>query len=88
MLTGARAAMSWLREGSSVAQQQVIRDFAVSRARALKDVKARLPVRQRAGMPKPKKKREARGARREARGARREARGARREARGARREAR
>ncbi|MET7543990.1 hypothetical protein ABZT15_48730, partial [Streptomyces sp. NPDC005507] len=35
MLTGARACMGWLREGSSVPQQQVIRDFAKSRAKAL-----------------------------------------------------
>ncbi|GAA0704002.1 RNA-guided endonuclease TnpB family protein [Kitasatospora atroaurantiaca] len=59
MLTEARAAMGWLREGSSVPQQQIIRDFARSRAKAQKDIKAKLPVRQRAGMPKPKKKREA-----------------------------
>ncbi|MFZ3500206.1 RNA-guided endonuclease InsQ/TnpB family protein [Streptomyces sp. 5.8] len=56
MLTGARAANVWLREGSSVPQQQLIRDFGKSRAKALKDVKARLPMRQRAGMPKYKKK--------------------------------
>ncbi|MEU2658883.1 transposase [Streptomyces sp. NPDC007325] len=58
MLTEARSAMGWLREGSSVPQQQIVRDFAKSRARALKDIKAKLPMRQRAGMPKPKKKRE------------------------------
>ncbi|MET7845739.1 RNA-guided endonuclease TnpB family protein, partial [Streptomyces sp. NPDC005356] len=40
MLTGARTCMGWLREGSSVPQQQVIRDFAKSRAKALKDIKA------------------------------------------------
>ncbi|MEV4917327.1 transposase [Streptomyces tirandamycinicus] len=57
MLTGARRSMTWLREGSSVPQQQIIRDFATSRAKAQKDVKAGLPVRQRAGMPRPKKKR-------------------------------
>lgn len=56
MLTQARAANTWLREGSCVPQQQIIRDFAKSRAKALKDIKARLPVRQRAGMPKYKKK--------------------------------
>ncbi|MFE2037284.1 RNA-guided endonuclease InsQ/TnpB family protein [Streptomyces scopuliridis] len=56
MLTEARARNVWLREGSSVPQQQIIRDFGKSRAKALKDVKARLPVRQRAGMPKYKKK--------------------------------
>lgn len=59
MLTDARAAMSWLREGASVPQQQIIRDFAKSRAKALKDIKAKLPRHRRAGMPKPKKKREA-----------------------------
>nr|QIY76323.1 transposase [Streptomyces sp. RLB1-33] len=56
MLTQARTAMLWLREGSSVPQQQLIRDFAKSRAKALKDIKARLPMRQRAGMPRYKKK--------------------------------
>lgn len=59
MLTEARTAMGWLGEGASVPQQQTIRDFAKSRAKALKDIKAKLPVRRRAGMPKPKKKREA-----------------------------
>ncbi|MES5818224.1 transposase [Streptomyces sp. RG80] len=59
MLTAARQATSWLREGSSVPQQQVIRDFGTSRAKAHKDIKKRLPQRQRAGMPKYKKKREA-----------------------------
>ncbi|MEU6769315.1 transposase [Streptomyces sp. NPDC046853] len=60
MLTDARRAMGWLREGSSVVQQQLIRDFAKSRAKALGDIKSGLPVRQRAGMPRFKKKREAR----------------------------
>ena len=59
MLTEARAAMSWLREGASVPQQQTIRDFAKSRAKAIKDIKAKLPVRQRAGMPRIKRKRDA-----------------------------
>jgi putative transposase len=59
MLTEARAANAWLAEGASVPQQQLIRDFGKSRAKALKDIKARLPMRQRAGMPKYKKKREA-----------------------------
>ncbi|MFZ3472870.1 RNA-guided endonuclease InsQ/TnpB family protein [Streptomyces sp. 4.24] len=59
MLTGARTVNVWLREGSSVPQQQLIRDFGKSRAKALKDVKARLPMRQRAGMPKYKKKHQA-----------------------------
>ncbi|MBZ9639038.1 MULTISPECIES: RNA-guided endonuclease InsQ/TnpB family protein [Streptomyces] len=59
MLTEARAITPWLAEGSSVPQQQLIRDFAKSRAKALKDITERLPVRQRAGMPRHKKKREA-----------------------------
>lgn len=56
MLTEARTMNAWLREGSSVPQQQIIRDFAKSRAKALKDIKNRLPQRQRAGMPTYKKK--------------------------------
>lgn len=59
LLTKARGAMSWLREGASVPQQQTIRDFAKSRAKALKDIKAKLPRRQRAGMPRSRKKRQA-----------------------------
>ncbi|MFG2393996.1 RNA-guided endonuclease InsQ/TnpB family protein [Streptomyces lavendulae] len=59
MLTGARRGMAWLREGSSVPQQQVIRDFAKSRSKALGDIKAKLPMRRRAGMPRIKRKREA-----------------------------
>ncbi|QPP10797.1 transposase [Streptomyces bathyalis] len=59
MLTETRGRTSWLSAGASVPQQQVIRDFAKSRAKALKDIKARLPMRQRAGMPTFKKKREA-----------------------------
>ncbi|ASU84114.1 transposase [Nocardiopsis gilva YIM 90087] len=58
MLTQARQTSAWLREGSSVPQQQTIRDFAKSRAKALKDIKERLPMRQRAGMPRWKKKRQ------------------------------
>jgi len=49
MLTEAPTANAWLREGSSVPQQQTIRGFAKSRAKALKDIKARLPQHQRAG---------------------------------------
>ncbi|MBT2511413.1 transposase, partial [Streptomyces sp. ISL-98] len=60
MLTEARSSMGWLREGSSVPQQQCIRDFGKSRAKAQKDVKDRLPMARRAGMPKYKRKREAR----------------------------
>jgi len=56
MLTGWRAGRRWLREGSSVAQKQTIRDFGKSRAKALKDIKEKLPVKQRAGMPKFRKR--------------------------------
>ncbi|MBN3931186.1 transposase [Streptomyces verrucosisporus] len=59
MLTEARAKLPWLREGASVPQQQTIRDFATSRAKAVKDIKAKLPVRRRAGMPRIRRKREA-----------------------------
>ncbi|MEU1669366.1 transposase [Streptomyces sparsogenes] len=59
MLTRARECMPWLREGSSVVQQQVIRDFAKSRAKAQKDIRERVPQRRRAGMPGWKRKREA-----------------------------
>lgn len=58
MLTEARKTTPWLREGSSVVQQQVIRDFGRARTKAHKDITERLPVRQRAGMPKWKTKRE------------------------------
>ncbi|MFI1396901.1 RNA-guided endonuclease InsQ/TnpB family protein [Streptomyces sp. NPDC020681] len=59
MLTEARARTAWLREGSSVPQQQIIRGFGRSRTKAHKDIKERLPVARRAGMPKRKTKREA-----------------------------
>ncbi|MEU2233050.1 RNA-guided endonuclease InsQ/TnpB family protein [Streptomyces vietnamensis] len=59
MLTDARKRTPWLREGSSVPQQQVVRDFGKARAKAQKDVKDRLPMHRRAGMPRWKKKREA-----------------------------
>ncbi len=52
MLTTWRRDLDWLRAGSSVPQQQVIRDFGRARAKALKDVKDRLPVCQRRGMPR------------------------------------
>jgi putative transposase len=60
MLTEARGVSPWLAEGASVPQQQVIRDFATSRAKALKDIKDRLPQQRRAQMPRWKKKRQAR----------------------------
>ncbi|MFF0773471.1 RNA-guided endonuclease InsQ/TnpB family protein [Nonomuraea wenchangensis] len=56
MLTGWRGEHDWLAAGASVPQQQIIRDFARSRTKALKDIKARLPMRQRAGMPRFKSK--------------------------------
>ncbi|MPY51385.1 RNA-guided endonuclease InsQ/TnpB family protein [Streptomyces acidicola] len=59
MLTEARACSRWLREGSSVVQQQVIRDFGRSRAKAHKDIQERLPMARRSGMPMWKTKREA-----------------------------
>ncbi|MFG2600825.1 RNA-guided endonuclease InsQ/TnpB family protein [Streptomyces sp. NPDC048462] len=59
LLTEARQPMAWLRAGTSVPQQQTIRDFAKSRAKALKDIKGKVPVRRRAGMPRMKRKREA-----------------------------
>ncbi|MEU5344292.1 transposase [Streptomyces sp. NPDC020766] len=59
LLTEARARTPWLRAGSSVVQQQVVRDFGRSRAKAHKDITERLPMARRAGMPKWKTRREA-----------------------------
>ncbi|MFI8947629.1 RNA-guided endonuclease InsQ/TnpB family protein [Streptomyces sp. NPDC053750] len=59
MLTEARACTPWLREGSSVPQQQVVRDFGRSRAKAHQDITGGLPLVRRAGMPKWKTRREA-----------------------------
>jgi putative transposase len=59
MLTRAREVTPWLAEGASVPQQQTIRDFAASRTKALKDVRNRLPLQRRAGLPRHKKKHEA-----------------------------
>lgn len=59
MLTQARKTTPWLREGSSVVQQQIIRDFGRSRARTYKDIEVGLSMTRRAGMPTYKKKREA-----------------------------
>lgn len=56
MLTGWRAAHGWLAARSSVPQQQTIRDFAKSRAKALTDIRNRVPVTRRAGMPKFRRK--------------------------------
>jgi putative transposase len=44
MLTEARARTPWLRAGSSVVQQQVIRDFGRSRAKAHKDIREAGPT--------------------------------------------
>ncbi|MFF3874407.1 RNA-guided endonuclease TnpB family protein, partial [Streptomyces sp. NPDC001978] len=52
MLTQARRLTPWLREGSSVPQQQLIRDFGKSRAKAQKDIRDRIPQQRRAGMPR------------------------------------
>ncbi|MFD5753378.1 RNA-guided endonuclease InsQ/TnpB family protein [Streptomyces sp. NPDC127033] len=60
MLTEARTRNTWLREGASFPQQQLVRDFGTSRAKAQKDIRDRLPMARRAGMPRWKKKREAR----------------------------
>ncbi|MGW4572466.1 RNA-guided endonuclease InsQ/TnpB family protein [Streptomyces sp. RK74B] len=59
MLTEARARTPWLREGSCVPQQQIIRDFGRSRAKAHKDITEGLPLARRAGMPTWKTRREA-----------------------------
>ncbi|WP_234544056.1 RNA-guided endonuclease InsQ/TnpB family protein [Streptomyces shenzhenensis] len=59
MLTEARTRTPWLRAGASVPQQQIIRDFGRSRAKAHKDIRGRLPMARRAGMPGHKKKRDA-----------------------------
>lgn len=56
MLTGWRREHAWLGEGASVPQQQSVRDFAASRAKALKDISKNLPQHRRAGMPRFKKK--------------------------------
>jgi putative transposase len=59
-LTRWRAEHEWLAAGSSVAQQQTIRDFGRARAKALKDRKDKnLSVRQRRGMPRFKSKQRA-----------------------------
>lgn len=48
--------VAWLALGSSVAQQQTVRDFAAARAKALLDRKNKIPVRQRRGLPRFKKR--------------------------------
>lgn len=56
MLTGWRKKHEWLGNGASVPQQQIIRDFGRARANSLMDIKNRVPVRKRAGMPRFKHK--------------------------------
>lgn len=56
-LTGWRGEHEWLGSGSTVPQQQMIRDFAQSRNKACTDISNGVPVRARAGMPKYRKKR-------------------------------
>ena len=56
MLTVWRREREWLNAGGSVPQQQIVRDFGKSRSKALKDIRNRVPVKRRAGMPKFKKK--------------------------------
>ncbi len=55
-LTRWRRQRPWLAEGSSVAQQQMVRDFDAARAKALKDRKNKIPVAQRRGLPRFKAK--------------------------------
>lgn len=43
--------VAWLAGGSSVAQQQTVRDFAAARSKALMDHKNKVPVAQRRGLP-------------------------------------
>ncbi|CAN5518308.1 RNA-guided endonuclease TnpB family protein [soil metagenome] len=55
-LTGWRSEHGWLSDGSSVAQQQTIRDFGRARAKALKDRKDRALAPRRRAMPRFKGK--------------------------------
>ncbi|MGW8761256.1 RNA-guided endonuclease InsQ/TnpB family protein [Streptomyces sp. NPDC055815] len=55
----ARRRTAWLRDGSSVPHQQVVRDFGKARAKAQKDIRDRLPMNRRAGVPRWKRRREA-----------------------------
>ncbi|TCC34222.1 RNA-guided endonuclease InsQ/TnpB family protein [Kribbella speibonae] len=56
MCTGWRATREWLRAGASMPQRQIIRDFGKSRAKAIKDIAEKIPMRRRAGMPDFKRK--------------------------------
>ncbi|TAN24934.1 MAG: transposase [Actinomycetota bacterium] len=55
-LTALRSEKPWLKEGSSVAQQQTIRDFGAARSKAVKDVMNKAPMTRRRGFPRFKKK--------------------------------
>jgi putative transposase len=48
--------VAWLAGGSSVAQQQTVRDFTTARSKALGDRKARISVARRRGLPRFKKR--------------------------------
>lgn len=48
--------VAWLARGSSVAQQQIVRDFAAARATALMDRKNKISARRRRGLPRFKKR--------------------------------
>ena len=48
--------LAWLKEGSSVAQQQIVRDFSAARSKALMDRKNKVPMGKRRGLPKFKKR--------------------------------
>ena len=60
MLTSWRKDLDWLGAGSSVPQQQVVRDFGKARAKALRDVKDRLAMQKRRGLPRFKSRHRAR----------------------------
>ncbi len=51
------AGRQWLAEGSAVAQQQMVRAFASARRKALMDIKKRVPVSRRRGLPRFKSRR-------------------------------
>ncbi len=55
--TDPRTGERWLAMGSSVAQQQTVRDFSRARAKALKDRKAKPPNARRSGLPRFKSRR-------------------------------
>lgn len=56
MLTIWRSEHDWLRAGSSVVQQQTVRDFPKARSKAIKDIAKHVPQTKRRGMPRFKSK--------------------------------